>query len=282
VYAPAPSLRVPVPVSVPRLAPVLLPSARRRPSWVGWLAAVASVAFAVPMLLGAARMPRSGGLHAVTAISSQQWSAEFVDNQGKPARWDPCTPIHYVVDFLYAPVGALSDVQQALANLAQASGMTFVYDGARSERPMRSRSPYQPDVYGDRWAPVLLSWSPPAETDLLNDPGAEAVTVPIALPGRVGVGGSIVSAEVVMNAARQLPVGFGPGPSEGEVLMHELGHAVGLGHVDSRDEAMFPSVRGIAAYGTGDLAGLRALGQPAGCHPAPSARALPEVGSSVG
>ena len=216
------------------------------------------------------------GLHAVAGISDHAWSAEFVDDHGVPARWDPCTPIHFVVDLAYAPAGALGDVQQAFARLAQATGMTFVDDGVRQERPERDRAAYQPDAYGQRWAPMLVSWSPPAQTDLLGDPHAQAVTVPIAVPGG-GSGGSIVTAEVVLNADRLLPVGFGPGPSEGEVLMHELGHAVGLGHVSSRTEAMYPSVRGVAAYGPGDLAGLDTLGRPSGCHPAPAAHPLSQA-----
>jgi hypothetical protein len=270
-------------VAPPAWAPVPPPAGRPRRSrstWLAWLATATSLALAVPALLGS-RHPALGGLHTVTSISSEPWSAEFLDGRGTPARWDPCTPIHYVVDLAYAPAGALSDVRQSLARLALASGLTFADDGTREERPLRGRSAYQPEAYGDRWAPLLISWSPPQLTDLLGDPRAEAVTMPVAVPGPTGAGGSIVTAEVVLNAARQLPVGFGPGPSEGEVLLHELGHAVGLGHVDSRSEAMFPSVRGVAGYGAGDLAGLRALGRAAGCHPAPAAHALSAAPSTV-
>ena len=263
----------PPPVSLP--APAV--PARRR-YWVGWVAAAtATFAIAVPALFSAPQhaVSNAADLHAVAGTSQQPWSAEFVDDSGLPARWDPCVPIRYVVDYTGAPPGAQSDVQQAISRLAQATGMTFVADGLSAERPMRGRSAYQPGVYGKSWAPLLIAWSSPAGTDLLDDPKAEAVTVPIAVPSLAGTGGgSIVSAEVVLNTDRQLAVGFGPGPSEGEVLMHELGHVVGLGHVASSNEAMFPSVRGVAAYGPGDLAGFAAVGLPAGCHAAPAAHAL--------
>jgi hypothetical protein len=255
----------------------------RKTHWVAWVAAVlATLVLAVPALLTAPRSASGGaGLHAVAGVSQQPWSAEFVDAAGAPARWDSCSPIDYVVNYSYAPAGAEADVAQAIARVSAATGMIFVFQGLSSESAMRGRAPYQPAGYPNAWAPVLIAWSPPAGTDLLEDPTAEAVTVPIAVTGGVG-GGSLVSAEVVLNTDRQLAVGFGPGPSEGEVLMHELGHVVGLGHVASESEAMYPSVRGIAQYGSGDLAGFAAVGRPAGCHPAPPPHLLAEVPSGLG
>ena len=267
---------------VPYGAPV--PAPRR--SWVTWLAvALACLAACVPVfgtVAGASTSARTG-LHSVSGISSTPWSAEFVDSSGLPARWDPCTPIHYVVNPDGAPFGANDEVARAVARLSAASGLNFIDDGTTSERPSRDRDPYQPASYGNSWAPILVSWSSAQETDLLDDPRAEAVTVPIAVNSRSHTGGgSLVSAEVALNTARQLPVGFGPGPSEGEVLMHELGHAVGLGHVASMSEAMYPSVRGIAQYGQGDLDGFAAVGAAAGCHPAPAARELAVIHPPVG
>ncbi|MDX6257485.1 MAG: hypothetical protein QOJ11_3819 [Frankiales bacterium] len=275
------------PPSLPAGLQPLAPAApARRTHWLGWVAAaLATFVFAVPVLLASPHgaTPSSTGLRAVAGVSQQPWSAEFLDASGLPARWDPCTPIGYVVNYADAPAGAEADVEQAIARLSSASGLRFVSRGLSSERATRDRSAYQPEVYGNSWAPVLISWSPPAQTDLLRDPKSEAVTVPVAVvsKSRTG-GGSLVSAEVVLNTDRQLAVGFGPGPSEGEVLMHELGHAVGLGHVASRDDAMYPSVRGIAAYGAGDLAGLAAVGRPAGCHPAPPPHPLRSLPAAVG
>jgi hypothetical protein len=50
------------------------------------------------------------------------------------------------------------------------------------------------------------------------------------------------------------------------VLRHELGHAMGLGHASQSNEVMYPTV-GLTSpgdYGTGDRAGLRAIGTAAG------------------
>ena len=254
----------------------------RKSSWIAWAAAGLVLLITVPVLLGSPRSSESGkGLHAVAGVSAAPWSAEFVDSAGVPARWDPCTPIHYVVNYAFAPPGAEADITEAISRVSAATGMTFLPDGRTSENAERDRAAYQPAAYPDEWAPVLIAWSPPAGTDLLDDPKAEAVTVPVAVTGGAS-GGSLVSAEIVLNTDRQLAVGFGPGPSEGEVLMHELGHVVGLGHVSSTSEAMYPSVRGIAQYGAGDLAGFAALGMPAGCHPAPRPHQLNEMPSGEG
>ena len=47
---------------------------------------------------------------------------------------------------------------------------------------------------------------------------------------------------VVLNAGfnDDLANGFGSGFTWGEVLMHELGHVIGLGHVDSTKQLMYP------------------------------------------
>ncbi len=45
------------------------------------------------------------------------------------------------------------------------------------------------------------------------------------------------------------------------ILLHELGHLVGLDHVDSTDELMFADNVGKQEFGTGDLNGLVRLGK---------------------
>lgn len=53
---------------------------------------------------------------------------------------------------------------EAIAEVSAASVLQFVHDGATAEGPTDQRNLYQPERYGKRWAPVLITWSTPAET----------------------------------------------------------------------------------------------------------------------
>ena len=229
----------------------------------------ATVALAVVRVRGA-RAAAGSPLHAVEApaAAADGWGPAYVDDRGRPARWDPCRPIHYVVQATWLPATGRADLAAALERVSRASGLTFVDDGDTDELPRTARDAYQPDRYGERWAPLLVGWVPPAQTDLGLGAGVQGVSSAVAVSGSEG--GSIVSGQVVLDADSRLPPGFGPGATEGEVLLHELAHAVGLGHVLDPTQVMYPeTTNNESQYGAGDRAGLAALGRAAGCHPAP-------------
>lgn len=182
--------------------------------------------------------------------------------------FDPCRPIHYVVRAQNAPEEGDKIIAEAVAAVSDATGFVFVYDGPTSESASENRAAYQPERYGDRWAPVLFAWETAVE---------EPKFAVIPAPGsgtNLGIGGSTikkadgwndlsVTGQVRLNAAAMAAVAAG---TQGRdqiraVIKHELGHVLGLGHVDDPSQLMFATMSGsITDYAPGDLAGLAILG----------------------
>jgi hypothetical protein len=257
--------------------PPPVPPARRSVlPLVGLLVVLALVVAAVVLVTGRVIAAQPGVVRPAhdPAPASAGWGPTHVDEQGRPARWDPCTPIPYVVQTGWIPHAGRADLAEALRRLSEASGLRFVDEGDTPEMPSARRAAYQPERYGDRWAPLLIGWVPLSQTDFDLEQGVQGLSVAVAVPGERAP--SIVSGQVVLDAENRLASGFGGGTTDGEVLLHELAHAVGLGHVLDPTQVMYPqTTHSESVFGAGDRAGLAALGAAAGCHPAPQARPLP-------
>ena len=133
-----------------------------------------------------------------------------------------------------------------------ATGIGFSYDGLTDEIPSRDREAYQPDRYGDRWAPVLIGWVDPRTSDFDFDPGGrEAAGVAGPLYPHPGPSTIYVSGVVAINVTDPNPPGFDSEGSQGPVVLHELAHVMGLGHYKARGELMEPSGGGMTDFGPG-------------------------------
>jgi hypothetical protein len=192
----------------------------------------------------------------------------FLDrtDQGAPTRWNPCEPIRYVVNTQLAPPGSIEDVYEAVRRISAATGITFEYEGVTDEEATIFREAFQPDRYGDRWAPVLIVWTDPDQSDIPfehEDRVAAGVAVPMIPPTRVE--DVYVSGWVAINADDPNPPGFDFPGQQGPVILHELGHLMGLGHVDTIGELMHPNGGGLIDLGPGDREGLRQVGAAGGC-----------------
>lgn len=188
-------------------------------------------------------------------------------------RWNPCAAIHYSVNAALAadPAGALADTEAAIAKVAAASGLTFVYDGSTAVVPTHAWL----DGGGGTSSSLVIAWAPngrgAGQSDLFGtDADGEGgwTESGVSKDGKTWTW-QIKRGFVVVDptGAADYTPGFGAGQSRGVLLMHELGHAVGLGHVDNQRDVMFPVITAAsrAQWGPGDLAGLAQVGKAAGC-----------------
>ncbi len=247
-------------------------------------AIVVAVAFSIPLAFGVwdrVLSPSASARPTPTASTGQRLLAPTVSapavssyafiatNQdgSSPVAFDPCRPIHYVVRSSGAPVEGDALVTEAVERISAATGLQFIADGETSEPPVAERANFQPDRYGDRWAPVLIAWSGPAEySALAGSVIGEASSQPVDTEGGTQ---ALVSGQVALDTAQLSELlRFNGGRSIAvATITHELAHLVGLAHVNDPQQLMYPSARPLVTnLGSGDRAGLAALGSGT-CHP---------------
>ena len=169
--------------------------------------------------------------------------------------FDPCRPVHWVMRPQGAPPGAQQAVQAAFDELSRATGLSFVSDGETDEAPEDKRQLVQ-ERYGERYAPVLVAWSDEAESSrLAGSVAGYAGPYPANPDGR---GGRFVSGQVVLDAPVLQDVASSPATYG--VVLHELGHLVGLDHVPDGSDTLAASGVPTGDYTPGALRGLAAVG----------------------
>lgn len=188
----------------------------------------------------------------LTGGGSGSYAFVMTTTDGDPVGWDPCRPIHYVVNPAGAPEDWEDVVRQGVDTLARASGFDFQYDGTSVDRSFHGRQvdPRDPP-------PVIVAWATSAEL-----PDLEGATAGIggSTPAQVGSRVRFITGEVVLDAdAYRRMERTGDRTSQVLILTHELGHVLGLDHVDDSDELMYAKYRGQTGLGPGDLEGLRKL-----------------------
>jgi len=179
---------------------------------------------------------------------------------GEPFRWDPCSTIHFQVDLGQVDDHVLDDVKEAVRRINEASGLRFEFDGVvhLSVNDLLSSGDFVTATRaGLHWSPVLIAFRSREAMRGLGVRGAYGAAFPVTTRFDAD---QFVSGAVVINASAGLQDGFGRAPSVGTVLQHELGHAVGLGHILDPFQLMSPMPI-VTDWGKGDLAGLEELGE---------------------
>lgn len=175
---------------------------------------------------------------------ARQW-APLLDEDSRLARFPACS----TVTWAYEPTGQPTqvpalrgDISRALQRMGKITGLRFT------------------EV--DKEADLTFDWGDlgPGPIDAVGggswqDSGYQA-----------GVTLNVRSQWVRHPGFRRVP-SLGGLPARGNLLMHEVGHALGLGHVDDRSQIMYPfaSSRTPVSLAKGDRAGLRYLYSPQSC-----------------
>jgi hypothetical protein len=197
---------------------------------VGAVAAMAVLVIVVRAALGAF----GGGSYA------------FLQTQGDdPVTWDHCQAIRYQVNPKGAPEGWQDIVTKAVQDIEDASGFVFMDLGTTSKTQLIGHR-----YDGNAWEPVLILWS-----DRYQDGALDGRVIGLGGGGTVDVGGRLryVVGKISLDSDLRDPF------ATRMTLEHELGHVLGLDHVDDVDELMNAEYVGQTGFGPGDREGLKRL-----------------------
>lgn len=219
---------------------------------------------------------------ASTATYAVTHAGDPYSGRSAVMRWTPCVtaagvtathPITYAVN-TGGYLSRVTFVKQALAEVTAYSGLQFRYVGTTTYVPRYAVLHYPT---GNRFvfeaaqqrsathAELVIGWVSASRTNMFS--GNEAGVGTVSWTGSSRSQLRIVEAAALIKSGVRLQSGFGAGATAGSLLLHEIGHAVGLDHVTATSQIMYPILGSYtpASYQSGDRTGLRLVGRPAGC-----------------
>lgn len=183
---------------------------------------------------------------------------------GKPPYVSTCKPVQFVIRKTGGPPNGDQLVLQAVQRISDVTGVKFEWKGFTDAmwgfNVRRTRFPWENDRES-----LWIGWASESEVPDFRATSEFGGTV-------LGVGGPIVTERsdgqreiigggVALRSGADVPATFGPGETLGNVILHELGHAFGLDHVNSIKELLNPSLTPQTpdGFGPGDVQGLQGI-----------------------
>ena len=226
------------------------------------LVAPATAQAAAPALPVAQASPAS----ATSSATASHYTFLGLQPDGwNPIRWNPCVPtITYKINLDGAPRSELTAMLKAVATVKAATHLPLRYGGTTTVMPTL-RSEADGSMVSTARANIVIAFARPGtgrgRSDILkNDNKSRGGINWASFYGPDGLG-LRASAGVVVITWSHLAL---PPVVRRAIYLHELAHAMGLGHVTDRSQLMYPMVS-VYSFGRGDLAGLARVGAHPGC-----------------
>ena len=227
----------------------------------------------VPLALTTAAVATAPQAQASTAAYKLTYAT--MPNHAKVAvRWNGCQKsITYKVNVAAVPraqrATILAETRTAVNQVAAATRFAFSYKGTTTEVPRVGSMPRQS-------AELVIAYTTPSRTNynlygsVLGEGGLYYAWASRTVNGRTTYSVAAQRGFVVIDAPdmlRRTRIGYGTGVRRTNLMVHELGHAMGLQHVSDTRQQMYPvlSSRTPSGLAWGDRAGLTRIGKGAGC-----------------
>ena len=190
---------------------------------------------------------------------SKDWS--WISHPG--ARWDPCRPITYRINPRGGYAAAAADIRRTFRKVGRVTGFRFDYLGTTTRAVDRERYDAHP-----AGTDVVVDWQTPRQEAALSQRVA-------GWGGHWVLDGRRFNGFMLLDQSERLPR-----RTWRQLMAHEIGHVLGLGHAESQRQLMY----GVSSplnrrWGNGDLAALRRVGATNGCLVTRAGRAVPGAGA---